>query len=111
MYLDPRFCFWSISLLPSGPPFEGPGPHGDLSQFLGPHWVPVSVLRSPFSLFGAKRTHEKSMQPLSNVGHLITCDSNTSTNESLVSLSVKSVNVSLPLKKRYFNELEKNHPV
>ena len=26
---------------------------GDLFQFLGPHWVPISVLRSPFSLFRA----------------------------------------------------------
>ena len=31
-------------LLPSGSPFEGPGPHGDLFQFLGPHFcsnVPI----------------------------------------------------------------------
>ena len=40
-------------LSPHGSPFGGPGPHGDLFQFLGPHWVPISVLRSPFSLFRA----------------------------------------------------------
>ena len=28
-----------IALLPSGSPFEGPGPHGDLFQFLGPHFL------------------------------------------------------------------------
>ena len=40
----------AAALLPSGSPFEGPSPHGDLFQFLGPHWVPISVPRSPFSL-------------------------------------------------------------
>ena len=42
-----------FTLSPHGSPFGGPGPHGDLFQFLGPHWVPISVLRSPFSLFRA----------------------------------------------------------
>ena len=42
-----------IALWPHGSPFGGPGPHGDLFQFLDPHWVPISVLRSPFSLFRA----------------------------------------------------------
>ena len=27
-----------IALWPSGSPFAGPGPHGDLFQFLGPHF-------------------------------------------------------------------------
>ena len=32
-----------------GPPFEGPGPHGDLIQFLGPHFcskVPIFYIQA-----------------------------------------------------------------
>ena len=29
------------ALLPNGSPFGDPGPHGDLFQSLGPHWVPI----------------------------------------------------------------------
>ena len=47
---DPlKFTCMEKTLLPHGSPFEGPGPHGDLFSF----WVPISVLRSPFSLFRA----------------------------------------------------------
>ena len=53
IYLPVHVTDTADALLPSGSPFEGPGPHGDLFQFLGPHWVPISVLRSPFSLFRA----------------------------------------------------------
>ena len=42
---------WNVlALLPSGSPFGDPGPHGDLFQFLGPHFFS----RSPFSLFQAE---------------------------------------------------------
>ena len=44
---------WPNALWPHGSPFGGPGPHGDLFQFWGPHWVPISVPRSPFYLFRA----------------------------------------------------------
>ena len=54
------------ALLPRGSPFGDTGPHGDLFQILGPHFFS----RSPFSLFQAK-TCENSVQPPSNVNHLI----------------------------------------
>ena len=69
-------------------------PHCD---HMGPHlrdWAPIG---SPFLFQGTHfliygiGTREKSMQPLSNGDHLITCDNTTSTNESHASLSVKSV--------------------
>ena len=88
-------------------------------------WVPIWGTRSPwgpFSIFGSPlgphfcskvpiftnyglRTREKSMQPLSNVNHLITCDYNTSTYESHASLSVLVKNSFPPFKRLYFIEL------
>ena len=46
-------CNWycgPIALWPSGSPFGDPGPHGDLFQFLGPHFMS----RSPFFHFRLK---------------------------------------------------------
>ena len=61
-----------------GPHLRDPVPMGTFFSF----WVPISVRRSPFSLFRALGTREKSMQPLHNVNHVITCNTTTSTCES-----------------------------
>ena len=55
-------------------------------------WVPI-LCQGPHFFISGLRMREKSMQPLHkyNVENLITCDSTTTTNESHVSLSVKSV--------------------
>ena len=59
-----------MALLPHGSPFGDPGPHGDLFQILGPHWVPIFFKVPIFSNSGL-RTRENSVQPPSNVDHLI----------------------------------------
>ena len=59
------------------------GPRGTFFSF----WVPI-FFKVPIFLISRLRTHEKSMQPLSKVNNLITCDNTTSTNESHASLSV-----------------------
>ena len=62
-------CAVLNALLPSWSPFGDFGPNGDQNEFFGPHFffkVPI------FSISGL-RTRQKSVQPLSNVNHLITC--------------------------------------
>ena len=69
------------------------GPHGDPFQLLGPYWVPISVPRSPFSLFRAYRDACKFNGDSISSQCLINCDN---TNESHACLSVKSVLLQYP---------------
>ena len=63
-------CHWILqnSLLPSWSPFGDFGPHGD--QNFGPHFF----FKVPIFFILGLRMRQKSVQPLSNVNHLITCD-------------------------------------
>ena len=74
---------------------------GDLFQFLGPHFC------SKFPIFSIKglRTCEKSMQPLHNINHVITCNNTTSTCDSHARLTVLEKNNYSSLIKAYFIEL------
>ena len=60
-----------LVLLPHRSPFGDLGPNGDPNEFQVPIFFKVPI----FSMLGL-RTREKSVQPLSNVDHLINCDNN-----------------------------------
>ena len=58
------------SLLPRWSPFGDFGPHGDKNKFFGPHFF----FKVPILSISGLGTRQKSVQPLSNDNHLITCD-------------------------------------
>ena len=79
-----------------GPHLRDRVPMGTFFSFWVPNGDSPFFFKVPIFFISCLRTREKSMQPLSNVGNLITCDNTTTTNESHASLSVKSVQQFFP---------------